>query len=328
MKFVFAVCMLLVSTMVHAQERVATATTLKASPISLWVENGVISLGLKTGAMEGFEVNGDGVKSATPVQRGNIKPPEDAMTDAVVGVAKGDIRKAWLTRPTRRYAHAVLGDAVEAGGLKVETASGEQLEFVLPETEVFEDRYARIADLDGDGRVEVVVVNSHDSQGAALAVFGVRKGALKRIARTPFIGTPNRWLNPAAIADFDGNGIQEVAIVVTPHIGGNLQFWELNGKDLTLKSEIYGFSNHFIGSRVQEMSAVLKDDKTGLLEVVLPGADRKSLKSVSLANGKAKINWQLDLPARVMTEIVAVPGEEKSPILVMGLSDKTLLVVR
>ncbi|MGI9374106.1 MAG: hypothetical protein ACR2OJ_16585 [Hyphomicrobiales bacterium] len=327
MRLLFTFCVLLASTAVYAQERSVDALPLDAVPQSVLTFGSQISIKLKNGEVRGYKLAGHELKSEKPVQPKAEVLPHDALPDAVIGKSNSDIREAWLTRPTKRYAHGVLGDGIEAGGFKVETASGEQLEFVLPETEVFEDRYARVVDLEGDGRAEVVVVNSHADLGAALAVFGIRDGKLVRIARTPFIGTANRWLNPAAIADFDGNSVKEIAIVVTPHIGGNLQFWELDGKALKLAAEIRGFSNHFIGSRVQEMSVVLKNTKTGALEVILPSADRRSLKSVSLANGKAVINWQLELPARVTTEIVAVPGDKKSPTLVMGLSDKTVISV-
>jgi hypothetical protein len=41
---------------------------------------------------------------------------------------KNDIAQAWLTRPTKRYDHAILGDAIEAGGLAVKTRDGKTLE--------------------------------------------------------------------------------------------------------------------------------------------------------------------------------------------------------
>jgi hypothetical protein len=41
----------------------------------------------------------------------------------------------------------------------------------LPEDRVFEDVTARLADLDGDGRPEVVVVETDVARGAMLAVY-------------------------------------------------------------------------------------------------------------------------------------------------------------
>lgn len=59
--------------------------------------------------------------------------------------------RAWYEKPTKRYDHGVLGDAIEAGSLVVFDNAGRKYEVVLPETFVFEDITPRIADLDGDG---------------------------------------------------------------------------------------------------------------------------------------------------------------------------------
>jgi hypothetical protein len=82
----------------------------------------------------------------------------------------GDIVAAWYAVPTGRYGHGVLGDAVEAGRLVVRSAAGKTLEFTLPKNEVFEDRYPRLADLDGDGTVEVVAIRTSVRFGASVAV--------------------------------------------------------------------------------------------------------------------------------------------------------------
>ncbi len=164
--------------------------------------------------------------------------------------------EARYVAPTTRYAHGVLGDAIEAGGLAVRDASGKSHVFTLPEDSVFEDITPRLADLDGDGGAEVIVVRSYLTRGSALAVFGMRGGAFVRIAETAPIGRAARWLNPAAIADFTGDGRLEIAIVKTPHIGGTLEFWRLNGGNLSRVARLSGFSNHVIGSRELGLAAV------------------------------------------------------------------------
>ena len=294
---------------------------LSSAPVAIWSDGKSLGVELKNDRVAGFSANGG---SSKPPRRLEDKVLAGGLPDGVLVRGSSDIRKAWLTRPTRRYGHAVLGDGIEAGGLAVETAKGRVLEFVLPKEAVFEDRLARIADLDGDGASEVIAVNSHVDFGAALAVFGVRNGKLSLVSRTPFIGTSNRWLNPAGIADFDGDGHKEVAIVVTPHIGGTLQFWELRDGKLKLQAEKYGFSNHYIGSRVQDMSEVTAGLKPLL---ILPGADRKTLFGVSLRGKSVKVDWQLSLSGRVMTEIVSINPEEKSPAIAAGLSGNSLLIL-
>lgn len=162
---------------------------------------------------------------------------------------RGDIRWAGYSDATDRYGHGVLGDAIEAAGLRVE--AGLQgpcdLAVLLPEHSVFEDTGPRIADLDGDGRNEVIVVETHRDLGAALAVYGLRDGALAKIAATPNIGRPFRWLAPVGIADLDGDGAVELAYVDRPHLAKTLRVWRFADGRLTEVAAQGGLTNHRIG---------------------------------------------------------------------------------
>ncbi|MEM8622234.1 MAG: VCBS repeat-containing protein [Pseudomonadota bacterium] len=155
---------------------------------------------------------------------------------------------------TTRYAHGVLGDAVEAGTLRARTVSrdGEttgpcETAFTLPRHRVFEDITPRLADVTGDGLSDAIVIESDIAKGAQLAIYGLRDGALAKIAATPFIGRANRWLAPAGIADFDGDGVLDVAYVETPHIGGTLRLWSFAGGEAREIAARPGYSNHRIG---------------------------------------------------------------------------------
>ncbi len=63
--------------------------------------------------------------AAKPAQRPVMLP------DGVIAEGTGTIRAAWLTEPTRRYSHGVLGDEIEAGGVAVEMAGGAVLSLTL-----------------------------------------------------------------------------------------------------------------------------------------------------------------------------------------------------
>ncbi|WP_132997352.1 FG-GAP repeat domain-containing protein [Sulfitobacter pontiacus] len=154
-----------------------------------------------------------------------------------------DIARASFGDPTTRYDHGVLGDAVEWGSLTLGLADGTSRRIILPHALVFEDTSPRIVDLDGDGQPKVIVVESHQSKGARLAVYG----ASGRIAQTPFIGRKNRWLAPIGAADFTGNGRLEIAIVVTPHLSGSVQLLAYDNSGLTVIATAEGFTNHRIG---------------------------------------------------------------------------------
>jgi hypothetical protein len=112
--------------------------------------------------------------------------------------AEGEPRilRADLAEPTDRYAHAVLGDALEWGALTLVLDGGPETTVTLrlPETRVFEDIATRLADVTGDGAPEVIVVETDLALGASLAVYG----PAGKLAATPFIGQPNRWLAPPA----------------------------------------------------------------------------------------------------------------------------------
>src|SRR6056297_1279584 len=83
--------------------------------------------------------------------------------------AAADIAAARYDSPTTRYAHGVLGDAVEWGALVLSLSNGEERRFTLPASRVFEDIAPRLADIDLDGTPEVVTVEASLANGARLA---------------------------------------------------------------------------------------------------------------------------------------------------------------
>ncbi|MEM9476671.1 MAG: VCBS repeat-containing protein [Pseudomonadota bacterium] len=162
----------------------------------------------------------------------------------VAGAGQADtITGARYAEPTNRYPHAVLGDDVEFGTLVLEIAGGPDLRLTLPETSVFEDVAPRLADLDGDGAPEVVTVESDQTRGARLAVYGTDG----LIAATPHIGTRFRWLAPIGIADLDRDGAVEIAYVDRPHLAKTLRIVRFDGDRLTPVGDSEGFTNHRIG---------------------------------------------------------------------------------
>lgn len=157
--------------------------------------------------------------------------------------ASAQIIAADYVQPTTRYDHGVLGDAVEWGGLRLRLADGREVTHSLPDALVFEDIAPRLADLDGDGAPEVIVVESALTQGARLAIWG----AAGRITATPHIGMRNRWLAPVGAADLDGDGQVEIAYVDRPHLARVLRVWRYEAGRLTEVAAVEGFSNHRIG---------------------------------------------------------------------------------
>ena len=157
------------------------------------------------------------------------------------------IQSAAYDGPTARYPHAVLGDAIEHDTLTVTLSDGQRLSARWDAKIVFEDTEPRLADLDLDGDPEVIVVQSHESFGAQLAIWAFRDGALMQIAATPFIGTRFRWLAPVGAADLDGDGAIEIAYVDRPHLAKTLRVWRFENDRLTELGALPGVTNHRIG---------------------------------------------------------------------------------
>ncbi len=236
-------------------------------------------------------------ETARPDRRPGMLP------DGVVAHGTGAIRAAWLTGPTRRYAHGVLGDDIEASGIAVETAAGEVLSLTLAPEAVFEDRIPRLVDLDADGRDEVLLVKSTQSKGAGLALVAPVGGKLSVIAEGEPIGTAYRWLNPVGVGDFDGDGRIETAHVETPHIGGSLVLSRLTRGRLVEVRRIGGFSNHRMGSRVLGLSMVLDADGDGVADLVVPDDSRTRLRIVSFAGGRFRELARIDLGAEIASSL-------------------------
>ena len=194
---------------------------------------------------------------------------------------RGDGAVARFEGPTNRYGHGIMGDLPEWSRLCLET-SGVEACVDLPETSVFEDMMPRLADMDGDGIPEVIVVESTTRSGASLVIYqrdGIR---LKRIS-TPPIGRRNRWLSPVGIADFNQDGRMDVAFVETPHLGKVLKIFSWNDGHLVLLASATGLSNHRIGD--ETITSGLRECG-GRTEIILPNGNWTRVFSGRFSDGQ------------------------------------------
>ena len=154
-----------------------------------------------------------------------------------------DVTAARYTEPTTRYAHAVLGDAVEWGAVEMDVGAS-RVTVRLPQSDVFEDLMPRVVDVDLDGARDVAVIETRSGLGARFAVY---RGDGSLLTATPYIGRNFRWLAPVAIADLDGDGAIELAYIDRPHLAKTLRVWRYRDGDLTEVASSAGLTNHRIG---------------------------------------------------------------------------------
>lgn len=200
-------------------------------------------------------------------------------------VTADTITSARFMEPTTRYAHGVLGDNIEYGALElsVEGEDGTKVTTItLPEDRVFEDLAPRLWDVDSDGDLEAVVVESQDQRGAQLAIYDATG---TKIAATPHIGTRFRWLAPIGAADLDGDDHVEIAYIDRPHLAKTMRIWRFKDDQLTEIAAIPGLTNHKIGEDFISGGLRLCN---GQPELIVVNADWSRIISVSYLNDWTK----------------------------------------
>jgi hypothetical protein len=137
------------------------------------------------------------------------------------------------------YDHAILGDVPEWRHV---TYAGRSFAFA---DGFIEDTAPRLADINGDGAPEAIVVHTRPQLGARLVALSLPD--LREMAATPHIGTHHRWLAVVGAGDFDGDGRVEIAYVDRPHLARELVFVRMEGGQLREIDRQTGLTNHRIG---------------------------------------------------------------------------------
>jgi len=238
----------------------------------------------------------------------------------------GELREVWLADSTERYRHGIFERPGNAASVRALNASGRMVQYSAPPDAVIEDRLPRLVKAwDQDA---VLTVQSSSTGGAAVLLLGVVGDRLQPLAESAPIGISQRWLNPIGVADFDGDGEVEVAGVVTPHIGGWLTLYRRAGELLTIVQRAPGFSNHAIGTDELGLAAMLDVNGDRVMDLAVPGADRRTLRIVTFAAGQFRELQRIGHSAAITSAVIAADLiENGQQELVYALADGTLVVL-
>lgn len=234
-------------------------------------------------------------------------------------------RLLFLSDPTDRYDHRVLGDALEAASITlVETSPTLKVvrRIEIPSPAVVEGIAPIWTDLNGDGEREILVTLSDLDQGARLVLFS-EEGEI--LAQGPAAGQAYRWRNQLAAAPLGPDGEVLIIDVLRPHLDATLEFFSWEGERLVLKAELAGFSSHAIGSRNLDQALVGDLDGDGSLEVVVPGLDQESLHGIGYHAGEVEIQWSAALDGRLTSNLAGVTLGDGS--LALGAGVGNVLVI-
>lgn len=231
-----------------------------------------------------------------------------------------------LTNPTIRYDHGVLGDAVEASGITLIDTRPEpriSLKIDIPPPAVIEGIAPIWTDITGDGQREIIVTLSSQMDGAQIVIFN-EDG--ERLASGPPIGQGYRWRNQLAVATTGPNGELELVDVLTPHIGGVVEFYHLSGNELIVLAQFPGYTSHVIGSRNLDMALAGDFDGDRRIEVILPDQLKIELGAVRRTTDGAELAWTLPVGGVVSTNLAAVSLPDGRIAVGVGRNDAVLRV--
>lgn len=219
----------------------------------------------------------------------------------------------------QRYRHGVLGDAVEATRvLWLERHDLQVLRALsLPAPHVFEDIAPRLVALPGrPGTLGLLTVRSGPEGGqlALLTADSARSHQLQLAALGEPVGEFHRWLAPTT----DG---QHLVAVHTPHIGGVLHSYRLDGPRLLHRRLLADVSTHHIGARETDLAVWLQG------QLLLPSQDGRTLLHLDPAHDWAEKD-ALPLPARVVQTTALADGTDGGTAWAGLLDDGRVLLAQ
>ncbi len=249
----------------------------------------------------------------------------NALPDARLLIDEND-RLLVLTGPTGKYPHNVLGDQLEASGITlIETLPEPRVAgyFSVGDNEVIEGIAPIWIDLTGDGQKEIIITVSDLDLGAGIVVLD-ETGEI--IAQGPKMGTSFRWRHQIAISNFGPLGEIELAVVRTPHIAGNVEFYRLKDGVFSIVAEFPGVTSHTIGSRNLDFAAAGDFDGDGISELMVLSPDLTEYIAIHRTVSGAEQSWRLPLDGILSSNLAGAPLPNGTFSIGAGRADNILRI--
>ena len=88
-----------------------------------------MGVGFASGKVGGYAIEGDRMLEGRVDIPCVAADPDDGIPHGRIVEGTNHIRRVWLTQPTQRYDHGVLGDKIKASGFSVDLANGRSMEY-------------------------------------------------------------------------------------------------------------------------------------------------------------------------------------------------------
>ena len=164
---------------------------------------------------------------------------------------------------------------------------------------------------------------SDSESGARLVAY--REDGTEFAISTP-IGTGYRWRNQMAVAPFGPNGEIELVDVLTPHLNGTVEFFQLEGESLVRVAWISGYTSHSIGSRNLDMALAADLDVDGQVEVLLPNLGYNALGIIKHTPDGAVAIAEIPLNGKLTTNLAGISLSNGSIAIAAGTDQEELLI--
>jgi hypothetical protein len=269
-------------------------------------------------------ISPDGSLLVQDAEKENL--PKNILTDSRIIIdEKGYLYL--LTDPTDIYAHGILGDKYEASSITILDCKDEYKiinKINMVSGDVIESLYPIVLDIDDNGENEIIVTVSNKDDGSRIVVFDL-DGNL--VMEGMPVGRGMRWRHQLAVGPFGPEKELELVNVLTPHIGGIVDFYRFNTLEgLEITSSIEGYSSHKIGSRNLDTALAGDFDLDGRFEIIVPRQDFSGLGVIKHSKKGAIVLFELETEARISTNIASSADGSGGLLVGVGLESGILRI--